>query len=219
MKAFPDPVDFETRILLNNLLELVNSPAKILDVGCGSGIIAKYIADGGYDVLGIDVSILPYAAPGKLLGGIIPPLTPFRAYNVSSIQNGGTLNLMAVNAFDFVPSNSFDGAVMFSLFNYFNGNEHVATFFTLLSAWLLPGSYIAASWINDDIPISRQVEVGCLPSYDVVANAAGKAGFILNKYWEKNIRHTHGNDQLDETLGAVEHEHNFSFGLWQKLPA
>ncbi|NJM26595.1 MAG: methyltransferase domain-containing protein [Bacteroidia bacterium] len=44
------------RFILDNLKQFVPDNARILDVGCGNGIISTHLASHGYNVLGIDVS-------------------------------------------------------------------------------------------------------------------------------------------------------------------
>lgn len=42
---------------LERFIELLPSPATVLDVGCGSGVpVARYLVERGYDVIGIDVA-------------------------------------------------------------------------------------------------------------------------------------------------------------------
>ena len=48
--------DFTYRNITSLLNRLLRHPVKILDIGCGAGTIALYLASKGNDVLGIDIS-------------------------------------------------------------------------------------------------------------------------------------------------------------------
>jgi ubiquinone/menaquinone biosynthesis C-methylase UbiE len=41
---------------LNDFLKLLPTGSKVLDIGCGSGKIAKYLTDHGHNLVGIDIS-------------------------------------------------------------------------------------------------------------------------------------------------------------------
>lgn len=215
----PDPVDYETRLLADQFLSVLSPSALILDIGCGSGMISRYLADGGYNVLGIDLRILPWTSEGNGIGGIELPLAPFRAFEVRDIMSGGRLHLMEVDVFEFVPSCQFEGITMFSFLNYLRGERSLAAIFDMASSWLTSGGYLAASWIDDRIEFTRELDTGCIPAYELVEKAALMAGFSSEAYWHRDITHSHGNDLMDETLNSVEHEHSFSFGLWRKCPS
>jgi len=48
--------NFTYRIILNIINKFLDSPKKILDIGCGVGTISLYLANNGHKVYGIDIS-------------------------------------------------------------------------------------------------------------------------------------------------------------------
>jgi len=55
-KKVIDPSNFTYRIILNVINKFLDSPKKILDIGCGVGSLSLYLASKGHRVYGIEIS-------------------------------------------------------------------------------------------------------------------------------------------------------------------
>lgn len=123
-------LDHEDTSYINSFLETV-SGKKILDLGCGPGILSKYLSDLGYDVTGVDFA--------EQMISIAKKLAPNANFIVSDIAN---LEL----------DDKFYGIVLAHLLIHFSKDENIqilnklhnfmnpdASLFIQFSANLTPG--------------------------------------------------------------------------------
>ena len=61
--AFGDLADGAATRLLAELRDAGHETGTVVDLGCGSGILARRVSDAGYDVVGIDLSAAMVATP------------------------------------------------------------------------------------------------------------------------------------------------------------
>lgn len=90
--AARDP--FENEPHLERFIEVLPPPARVLDVGCGSGVpVDRYLVDHGYDVTGIDI------APKQIeLARAQVPEASFEVRNMLDLQ-AGELNVDGLVSF------------------------------------------------------------------------------------------------------------------------
>jgi SAM-dependent methyltransferase len=75
----------------------------VIDLGCGSGILSREVADAGYDVLGIDIS------PAMI--DLARRRVPYGDFRVGSVLTGDLPPCIAVAAVGEVINYAFDSGV------------------------------------------------------------------------------------------------------------
>lgn len=136
-KLYFDRDDKEAQVFIDGLLQYLNPPggARMLDVGCGKGRHARYLAEKGYDVTGIDLSwesIQEAASCGDGSSGGLP--------NLHFYQHDMRL-LFWVNYFDYVFN-------FFTSFGYFNTRREHDDALRTLAASLKSQGYILFDYLN-----------------------------------------------------------------------
>jgi len=209
-----DPVDLNAHQLVCHYLETLEPGSRILDVGTGNGLIARYQAEHGHHVLGIDLKLLPFYDSGLGIGQIDLPLPPYRLVSIPGVCSG-SLEVMATDVFDFIPEGVFDGITALAFLHYMDDQSALEVLFDKFSDWLRPNGCLATSWICGEDEITREVEA-FFPTTAEVLRGASNAGFSALKSWKVSITHSHGNTLEFPCLDAVEHSHSFNFTLWQR---
>jgi cyclopropane fatty-acyl-phospholipid synthase-like methyltransferase len=199
---------------VSHFLDVLEPGSRILDVGTGNALIARYQAEHGHNVLGIDLQLLPFGDSGAGIGEIELPLPPYRAVSVPGIK-GGSLTVMATDVFEFIPESVFDGISALAFLHYVGNRSELRVLFDTFCQWLQPSGYLAASWICGEDEITRDVDA-FFPTTAEVMSVATKAGFGVVESWKASITHAHGNILESPEIDAVEHSHSFNFTLWQK---
>lgn len=104
--------DINYEIWCNYLLSIKSNPKKILDLGCGTGSVAKILLDRGFDLTCLDISedMLIQAS--------------------TKLQEYGRVNFIKADMVDFISSDKYD--LIFSFcdgINYILDEESLVTFF------------------------------------------------------------------------------------------
>jgi SAM-dependent methyltransferase len=129
--AFNAARSLESADVLAPLLEVLPAGARVLDLGCGTGVpIARSLAQ-RFDVTGVDIS----AAQLELARRQVPGAT-FIHGDMASV------------AFD---DASFDAVVSFYAIFHLPREQHAAVF-SKIYRWLKPGGYLLASLAMTDEP-------------------------------------------------------------------
>jgi SAM-dependent methyltransferase len=121
--AFKDRLD----LFLKSLLRLAPPPGRVLDFGCGPGVISFAVAERGYEVLGVDGSeqMIAQAEKERARRGVSNP----------------RFSLMPAEAFD-VPKESVDAVISSSVLQYIPDDRRLLA--SLASA-LKPGGTLLIS--------------------------------------------------------------------------
>jgi SAM-dependent methyltransferase len=133
--------DKEAELFIDNILKYIphNPQAKILDIACGEGRHAAYIASKGYDVLGIDLSE--------------------RSISIAKAKEHQHLKFAVEDMRTVVKANHFDVVFnCFTSFGYFDTlaeNQLVANAF---AAQLKEGAYLIFDFLNVHKTIKNLVE-------------------------------------------------------------
>lgn len=210
-----DPVDIHAHKLVLSLLEKLGQRSSVLDIGTGTGLIAKFIAEHGHNVLGIDVHVIPIDDEGKGIGGVALPIDTYRAIAVPLDGENGTLHLMSTDVFDFVPSTRFDVVTALAFLHYVKDIMELEALADRIVNWLNPNGYVALSWICGEDGITRSVNAYFPRSSEVEAILATRE--FAEIFSEKvRVTHSHGENLSSPGESAVEHSHSFRFSLWQR---
>ncbi len=110
--AYRTIAPWDTGVPPKELIEVINtkamdSGARIIDLGCGSGGTAIYLGSKGYEVTGIDIS--PTAISKSL-------------EKVSRYQPAGRVRFINTDLFEFCVENKFDVAIDVGLYHSLNKN-------------------------------------------------------------------------------------------------
>ncbi len=150
----------EARRVLDNFLRALNLPAgaRVLDLACGKGRHARYLAEKGFDVTGLDIS-----------AGSISFARQFEHERLAFYQHD-MRQAFRVNYFDAVVN-------FFTSFGYFQDDrDHVLT---LKNVWknLRPGGlllidYFNSDWVRLHLVHQEQKEVDGIP-FDIRKSIRG----------------------------------------------
>ncbi|MGH3832799.1 MAG: class I SAM-dependent methyltransferase, partial [Pseudonocardiaceae bacterium] len=118
----------------------------VLDAGCGTGTVARWLAERGHRVLGIDLEPPEDATTGA--AGPVPSL------------DGGTLRLCCGDIFDLpreIPAGqTYDAVLLLGVLHYAGSAERVGRMLWAIDKVAAPGAPLAVSWICDEIPLSYE---------------------------------------------------------------
>jgi len=114
-------------LFTDNLTEVLKPPARILDYGCGSGVISLRLAELGFDVVGVD------AAKGMITEA-----------NKARVQSGyKNVKFTLINPDTFIPDHStYDAVICSSVIEYVVNDEELLA---LLCQSIKQGGYILFS--------------------------------------------------------------------------
>ncbi|HED17736.1 MAG TPA: class I SAM-dependent methyltransferase [Gammaproteobacteria bacterium] len=118
-------------IFIHNLESVLPSPARILDYGCGAGVISLEMAKNGYNVVGAD------GAPGMIEAAE----TERVRRNIDNVS----FNVESSGAKDY-PDNSFDAIVCSSVIEYVSDDKRLLSEFIRI---IRPGGWLLFSVPHD----------------------------------------------------------------------
>jgi len=176
----------EAQQFINALIQYLNpqSNARILDLACGKGRHAKYLASLGYDVTGIDLSVSSIREATKFQNKTLH-------FYVHDMRN-----LFRINYFDFVFN-------FFTSFGYFNNERDNIKALKAIGKGLKPDGKLVIDFMNVNTIISK------LPFEANISR--GDINFHIEKKFEngfivKNIEvHDGGNIfHYSETVQAIQ---------------
>ena len=123
--------DKEAEVFIDNVLQYLtlNVPAKILDIACGEGRHATYIASKGYDVLGIDLSK--------------------RSIDIAKHKQHQNLQFSVEDMRTIVKAQYFDVVFnCFTSFGYFEAHDENQMVADAFAAQLKEGGYLIFDFLN-----------------------------------------------------------------------
>ncbi|MDZ4839386.1 MAG: methyltransferase domain-containing protein [Bacteroidota bacterium] len=150
----------EAALFLDNLIDIlqVKPNAKIIDAGCGQGRHSRYLAQKGFQVLGIDI------APGNIN----------KAKSLESTANFQVHDMLLP-----FPEGNQDLVVnLFTSFGYFNSEkEHLDTLQNMVNA-LIVGGRLVIDFLN-----AAYVKMNIQPNHEILNE---DVHFQLHKYINNN---------------------------------
>lgn len=184
-------------LFLGGVQSVSQPPAKILDFGCGAGVMACELARHGYSVMGVDAAT-----------GMVEASTNYAKSNdISNIEFKQT-DIVG----DSLPKNEFDVVICSSVIEYVKEDEKLAS---NLVAALKPGGHIFISIPNqrsllgklEDVVSSLGFRKGDSGDADVIyANkrySASEFASLLAKNGVSDIRHSYFECPFIGRLGWV----------------
>ena len=133
--------DKEAELFIDNILKYLplNNQAKILDIACGEGRHAAYIASKGYDVQGIDLSE--------------------RSISIAKAKEHQNLKFSVEDMRTVVKANHFDVVFnCFTSFGYFDTQSENKLVANAFAAQLKEGAYLIFDFLNVHKTIKNLVE-------------------------------------------------------------
>jgi SAM-dependent methyltransferase len=189
------PFNVHMHRVLDPVLSLPPGSA-VLDAGCGTGTVARWLAERGHRVLGIDLEPPEDATTGA--AGPVP------------LPGGGTLWLRRGDILDLpreIPAGqTYDAVLLLGVLHYAGSAEGVRRTLRAIDEVAAPGAPLAVSWICDEIPLSY--EEAYLPGRGLVVGALGNLGWTTAAMWDRDVTHAHG--------GSPEHDHRVVYGVWRR---
>lgn len=179
--------DKEAEVFIDNLLQYITltSSAKILDIACGEGRHAAYIASKGYDVLGIDLSK--------------------RSIEIARRKQHQNLQFSVEDMRTIVKAQYFDVVFnCFTSFGYFEAYEENQKVANAFAAQLKDGGYLIFDFLNIHKTIKKLVPQEHKTINNITFNITRSIenGFII-----KTIRVTdpeHGERVFTEKVAALD---------------
>ncbi|GAA2339066.1 class I SAM-dependent methyltransferase [Streptomyces kunmingensis] len=184
--TLPLPFNAHTHRALEPVLALP-SGSEVLDAGCGNGAVARWLAEQGHRVLGIDVE-LPLRHAGS--------------------AESDSLRLRRADLFDLTAGTGpgFDAVVLFGVLHYAGSPERVRQMLRVVDRLARPEAPLALNWICDEIPLGYAQAY--LPPRDLVLGTLRELGRHPIDRWDRDVSHTHG--------GSPVHRHRIVYGVWSR---
>lgn len=168
----------------------------VLDAGCGTGTVARWLAERGHRVLGIDLE-----PPEDAASGAAGP-TPLPGGGILQLRRGDILSLPR----EIPAGQTYDAVLLLGVLHYAGSAEGMHRTLRAIDEVAAPGAPLAVSWICDEIPLSY--EEAYLPGRGLVAGALGNLGWTTAAMWDRDVTHAHG--------GSPEHDHRVVYGVWRR---
>lgn len=163
------------------------SSGRVLDLGCGSGELASWLAHRGLRVVAVDRQMPPPERLRELRG-----------------EAGGGLGFVLADFFDFETTATFDAVLLSGVLHYAGSEERVLELLGRAVRWLSSHGVAAISWITPDIPLEH--EKAFLPPRALVAERLEELGLRRATWWEVEVCHSHD--------GLPSHRHRLAYGGW-----
>lgn len=115
--------------LVIDFADRINTKGTVLDIGCGSGYLSKYLSERGFQVTGIDIS-------EKMI-------------EIANSQNIPDTNFLISDFFDFLSPVKFDGVIAWDSFFHFPKEQQEIIYYKVESL-LRTGGYLLFTHGNAD---------------------------------------------------------------------
>ncbi|KUL37000.1 hypothetical protein ADL22_23055 [Streptomyces sp. NRRL F-4489] len=162
--------------------------SRILDAGCGRGDVARWLAEQGHDVLGVDTDLAP-----ELLTDRRP-------------HGGGALALRRQDLLTLPAGTPYDAVLLLGVLHFAGSAAGVTAMLRHATALAGPAAPLALSWICDEVPLVY--EEGYLPGRQEVNDALAVLGWRPAEMWDRDVSHRHG--------GLPQHDHRIVYGVWYR---
>lgn len=184
--TLPLPFNAHTHRALGPVLALPPA-AEVLDAGCGNGSVARWLAERGHRVLGIDVE---------------PPSQQ------ADLAAPAGLELRRADLFDLAAGTDrrFDAVLLFGVLHYAGSPHRVREMLRTVDELALPEAPLALNWICDEIPLGYAEAY--LPPRGLVLDTLRALGRHPVDLWDRDVSHAHG--------GSPVHEHRIVYGTWSR---
>ncbi len=156
--------------LVKGFADKVSPKGKILDIGCGSGYLSKYLAERNFQVEGIDTSE--------------------RMIKIAKSQKIAHTEFITSDFFDFVSPKKFDGVIAWDSFFHFPKEKQQDIYFKVESLLNIDGYLLFTHGDADDEHIDEMMGepfyYSCIPK-EKVCNILSRVGFKIEYVYKDFI--------------------------------